>query len=79
MVKTTPTRTDAYVLCPCGGTAAIATVAPIPDEPDQMRHTYACLECGKETRFDVAKKVQEKAEEQGKDQAKEKAQNQAEE
>ena len=73
MVKTLPTRTDAYVLCPCGGTAAIATVAPIPDEPDHMRHTYACLECGKEMKFDVAKKAQESVKEQGKEQGREQA------
>ena len=63
MVKSVPTRTDAYVMCPCGGTAAITAVAPIPDELNQMRHTYACLECGKETRFDVAKKADEPAKE----------------
>lgn len=59
MVKTVPTRTDAYVLCPCGGTATIATVSPIPDEPGHMRHVYVCLECGNDLKFDVAKKTKE--------------------
>jgi len=26
-----------------------------------MRHTYACLECGKEMKFDVAKLAKEQA------------------
>jgi hypothetical protein len=56
------TRTDAYVKCGCGGTMSIATVAPVVDRPDIMRHSYICLDCGKEATFDVAKK----AEEQGK-------------
>ncbi|HEY1153733.1 MAG TPA: hypothetical protein VGE73_07765 [Pseudolabrys sp.] len=51
-----PTRTDAYVQCGCGGTMAIATVEPIPDKPLVMRHTYRCLDCGREERFEVAKK-----------------------
>lgn len=67
MVKEVRTRTDAYVMCPCGGTAAITAVAPIPDEPDQMRHTYACLECGKEMKFDVAKLGKEQAQEKDKE------------
>ena len=57
MIPKIPTRTDAFVLCPCGGTATIATVAPIPDDPDHMRHLYACLDCGKELTFDVGKKA----------------------
>ena len=60
MIPTVPTRTDAYVLCGCGGTARIATVAPISDDPDHMRHTYNCLECGRDTGFVVAKKAQER-------------------
>jgi hypothetical protein len=51
-----PTRTDAYVLCACGGTMSIATVAPVVDMPDIMRHSYVCLDCGKDATFDVAKK-----------------------
>ena len=50
-----PTRTDAYVLCPCGGTMSIQTVEPIPDKPDKMRHTYKCLDCGEVTPFEVDK------------------------
>ena len=57
MIPKIPTRTDAFVLCPCGGTATIATVAPIADDPGHMRHLYACLDCGKELSFDVAKKA----------------------
>lgn len=57
MIAKIPTRTDSYVLCPCGGTAAIAMVAPIPDDPEHMRHLYTCLDCGKELTFDVAKKA----------------------
>jgi hypothetical protein len=59
MIPTIPTRTDAYVQCGCGGTAQIATVAPIADDPGHMRHLYTCLECGKDMSFDVAKKRQE--------------------
>jgi hypothetical protein len=47
------------VQCGCGGTAQIATVAPIADDPGHMRHLYTCLECGKDMSFDVAKKPQE--------------------
>jgi hypothetical protein len=54
-----PTRTDAYVACPCGATAKITTVAPIADDPDHMRHLYACPDCGKELSFDVEKKRKE--------------------
>ena len=54
-----PTRTDAYVQCGCGATAKIATVTPIPDDPDHMRHLYACPDCGQELTFDVAKKAKE--------------------
>ena len=35
---------------------SIATVAPVLDLPDIMRHGYICLDCGKEATFDVAKK-----------------------
>lgn len=35
---------------------SIATVAPVLDLPDIMRHSYICLDCGKEASFDVAKK-----------------------
>ena len=65
MIPRIPTRTDAYVLCGCGGTAKIAAVAPIPDDPDHMRHLYACLECGAEASFDVAKKAKAEAKEGG--------------
>ena len=51
-----PTRTDAYVQCTCGGTMSIATVEPVPDKPMIMRHTYRCLDCGKDAVFEVAKK-----------------------
>lgn len=51
-----PTRTDAFIACACGATAKIATVAPIAERPDHMRHIYACPDCGKETGFDVEKK-----------------------
>lgn len=52
----TPTRTDAYVACVCGGTMGIVTVEPIPSEPGFMRHSYLCQTCGKTATFDVAKK-----------------------
>lgn len=51
-----PTRTDAFVECACGGTMSIATVAPIPDQSDFMRHVYRCRDCGTLATFDVAKK-----------------------
>lgn len=51
-----PTRTDAFIACACGATAKIATVAPIADDPDHMRHIYACPACGKESDFKVEKK-----------------------
>ena len=57
MIPTIPTRLDAFVKCGCGGTATITAVAPIPDDPGHMRHLYACLDCGKEMSFDVAKKA----------------------
>ncbi|MDO9413642.1 MAG: hypothetical protein Q7T81_13815 [Pseudolabrys sp.] len=63
MIPTIPTRTDAFVLCPCSGTATISTVAPIADDPDRMRHLYTCLDCGKELTFDVDKKAKEPAQE----------------
>ena len=56
MLPKIPTRTDAYVVCACGGTMSIATVAPIPDRPDFMCHVYQCLDCGMQASFDVAKK-----------------------
>lgn len=56
MPPKTPTRTDAYVACACGGTMGIVTVEPIPDKADFMRHTYHCRDCGKDATFDVAKK-----------------------
>lgn len=65
MIPKIPTRTDAFVQCGCGGTAKIAGVAPIPGDPDHMRHLYACLECAKEMTFDVAKKRKEEATEDG--------------
>ena len=57
MAPKIPTRTDAYVACDCGGTAKIATVAPIGDKPDHMRHLYICPDCSAELRFDVEKKA----------------------
>lgn len=68
MIPTIPTRTDAFVLCSCGGTASISTVAPIADDPDRMRHLYTCLDCGKELTFDVDKKPKEPAKEQASEQ-----------
>ena len=56
MIPRIPARTDAYVMCGCGGTAQIATVSPIADDDDHMRHLYTCLECGKDLNFVVAKK-----------------------
>jgi len=35
---------------------SIVTVAPIPDQPDFMRHVYRCRDCGTLATFDVAKK-----------------------
>jgi len=55
------TRTDAYVKRGCGGTMSIATVAPVVGRPDIMRHSYICLDCGKEATFDVAKKRKSRA------------------
>jgi hypothetical protein len=52
-----PLRTDALVECACGGTMSIATVAPIADKPDFMRHDYHCRDCGADATFDVAKKA----------------------
>jgi hypothetical protein len=57
MAPKIPTRTDAFVACDCGGTAKIATVAPISDRPDHMRHLYTCPDCGKDMSFDVEKKA----------------------
>ena len=51
-----PTRTDATVACGCGGIARITAVAPIVDQPDHMRHTYHCGDCGKDLVFEVMKK-----------------------
>jgi hypothetical protein len=31
-------------------------VAPIVDQPDHMRHTYHCSDCGKDLVFEVMKK-----------------------
>ncbi|MDP1908561.1 MAG: hypothetical protein Q8K85_09675 [Hyphomicrobium sp.] len=59
MAPAIPTRTDAFVACACGGTAKIATVAPIAHDPDHMRHGYTCPDCGAEASFDVAKKARE--------------------
>lgn len=59
MLPRIPTRTDAVVLCGCGGTMRIASVAPIPGRPDHMRHGYSCADCGTDTGFDVAKKGRE--------------------
>ena len=56
MIPRIPAPTAAYVQCGCGGTAKIATVAPIAEDPDHMRHAYTCLECGEEMSFIVAKK-----------------------
>ena len=65
MIPRIPARTDAYVQCGCGGTAQIATVSPIADDPDHMRHTYTCLECGEDMSFSVAKKAKEQGEAHG--------------
>ena len=56
MLPKTPTRTDAFVQCSCGGTMRIATVAPVPDKPDKMQHGYECLDCGATASFEVDKK-----------------------
>ncbi|MGI8525618.1 MAG: hypothetical protein ACR2K5_05470 [Pseudolabrys sp.] len=56
MLPKIPSRTDAFVQCDCGGTMSIQTVEPIPEQPDKMRHTYKCLDCGKEAQFEVDKK-----------------------
>jgi DNA-directed RNA polymerase subunit RPC12/RpoP len=56
-LPTKPTRTDAYVRCACGGTMMVMAVAPIPNVPDKMRHSYACVDCGAEANFEVAKKA----------------------
>lgn len=57
-----PTRTDAAVACQCGGAARINAVAPIPTDPERMRHFYHCADCGQDLAFDVMKKgVAEKA------------------
>ena len=34
----------------------VATVAPILNKPDHMRHSYVCVDCGEEANFEVAKK-----------------------
>jgi hypothetical protein len=60
MLPKTPSRTDAYVQCTCGGTMRITTVEPIPDDDDHMRHNYECLDCGASAPFQVAKKATEK-------------------
>ena len=52
-----PTRTDAFVVCDCGGTMSIVTVAPIAEKPGYMRNVYQCLSCGAKAGFDVAKKA----------------------
>jgi len=57
MIPRIPTRTDTFVQCGCGGTATIATVSPIADDDDNMRHLYTCLECGEDLVFVVAKKA----------------------
>lgn len=56
MPPKTPTRTDAYVQCTCGGTMSITMVEPVPDNAVVMRHTYTCVDCGKVAKFEVAKK-----------------------
>ncbi len=60
MLPKTPTRTDAFVQCDCGGTMSIQTVEPIPDKADMMRHSYKCLDCGKDASFEVMKKGETK-------------------
>ena len=37
---------------------SIATVLPIPGQPDFMRHIYHCNGCGADATFEVAKKSQ---------------------
>jgi len=55
-LPTTPTRVDAQVRCGCGGVMRIATVETIPHDPDAMRHTYDCADCGASAVFAVAKR-----------------------
>ena len=55
-LPTVPTRTDAQVRCTCGGIMRIATVEAIPHDPDSMRHTYHCADCGASATFTVAKR-----------------------
>ena len=62
MIPRSPARTDASVQCGCGGTAQIATVSPIADDDDNMRHLYTCLECGMDLSFVVAKKAGQRGE-----------------
>ena len=57
MAPKVPTRTDAFCECVCGQTMTIATVAPISDKPDHMRHLYHCNACEADATFDVAKKA----------------------
>ena len=56
MSMKSPTRTDAYTQCICGGRMSIALVEPIPDNPDKMRHTFKCLECSETATFEFLKK-----------------------
>lgn len=56
MSMKSPTRTDAYTQCICGGRMSIALVETIPDNPDKMRHTFKCLECSETATFEFLKK-----------------------
>ena len=55
-LPTIPSRTDAAIACQCGGVARYSAVAPIPTQPDRMRNSYTCTECGQESAFAVLKK-----------------------
>lgn len=48
-------RTATEIRCQCGGTAKIITVAPIPNDPDHMLHTFHCSKCRKDTGVKVRK------------------------
>lgn len=42
-------RTSTEIRCKCGGAAKIIMVAPIPNEPDHMLHSFHCKKCRKDT------------------------------
>jgi hypothetical protein len=51
-----PTRTDAYTQCICGGTMSISLVETIPYNLDKMRHVFKCLECPETAFYEFPKK-----------------------